>query len=152
MNLIQVEASHTVKARPEAVYAVLADYRVGHPAILPKPYFGEITVTEGGYGAGTEITFPVTIFGSVRVFNQIVSEPEPGRVLVEKERDGSVVTRFIVEPLEGGTHSRVTISTDIRPSPGIAGMVERVMVPLLNRYLYNKELRQLAEYVQNHRG
>lgn len=149
MTLIHVEASHTINARPEAIYAVLADYRVGHPAILPKPYFGEITVTKGGYGAGTEITFPVTIFGSTRIFDQIVSEPEPGRVLMETQRDGTITTRFIVDPVNGGAQSHVTISTDIQPSPGFAGMMERVMVPLFNRYLYNKELRQLAEYVQN---
>lgn len=152
MTLIHVEASHTIHARPEVIYAVLADYRVGHPAILPKPYFGEITVTKGGYGAGTEITFPVTIFGSVRLFDQIVSEPEPGRVLMESQRDGSVVTKFIVEPLNGGSQSRVTISTDIQSSPGVAGMIERFMVPLFNRYFYTKELRQLEAYVQNHKG
>lgn len=148
MSLIHVEASHTINARADTIYAILADYRVGHPAILPKPYFGEITITKGGYGAGTEITFPVTIFGSVRLFDQIVSEPEPGRVLMETQRDGSVVTKFIVEPLNNGTQSRVTISTDIQPSPGIAGVMERIMVPLLNRYLYNKELHQLAVYLQ----
>lgn len=146
--MIHVEASHTIHARPETVYAVLADYRVGHPAIVPKPYFSDITVLKGGQGAGTEITFSVDLFGTKRVFNQIVSEPEPGRVLMEAERDGSVITRFIIDPLNGGSQSRVTIATDIQPSAGVAGMVERLLVPLMNRWLYNKELQQIAAYVQ----
>jgi hypothetical protein len=148
MRTIHVEASHTINARPEVIYAILSDYRVGHPAILPKPYFSDITLLKGGQGAGTEITFTVDVFGTKRVFNQIVTEPEPGRVLMEAERDGTVATRFIVDSLNGGTQSHVTISTEIRSSSGLAGMMERIMVPLLNRYLYNKELHQLADYVQ----
>ena len=35
------------------VYEVLSDYQEGHPAILPRKYFIDLTVEEGGRGAGT---------------------------------------------------------------------------------------------------
>jgi hypothetical protein len=55
MGLMRVQSSAVIPARPEAIYAVLADYREAHPAILPKPYFTELKVEEGGQGAGTVI-------------------------------------------------------------------------------------------------
>ena len=38
-NWIHAEASMVIDARPEEIYAVVSDYRVGHPAILPRQYF-----------------------------------------------------------------------------------------------------------------
>ena len=38
-----------IKAAPERVYSIIADYRVGHQLILPKPYFASIDVEKGGF-------------------------------------------------------------------------------------------------------
>lgn len=152
MNNIHAETSRIIDAPPEAVYAVISDYHVGHPAILPKPYFQGLTVKIGGKGAGTEMTFDMNVFGSKRTFDQIVTEPEPGRVLVETERDGSVVTKFIVEPLEDGRKSRVTITTDIKAASGVQGFIERLVIPRFNPRLYQQELQLLADYVKSQKG
>jgi hypothetical protein len=53
----QVSASADVRAPAEKVYAILADYRHGHPQIVPRPPFGLLEVEQGGYGAGTVIRF-----------------------------------------------------------------------------------------------
>ncbi len=60
MNQIHAEASAVIEARPEKVYAILSDYRVSHPAILPKQYFTEVAVEQGGQGAGTIVRAHMT--------------------------------------------------------------------------------------------
>jgi hypothetical protein len=148
MTTIRTEASQEIDARPQAVYGVLADYRTGHPAILPKPYFGELVVEAGGRGAGTVIRFTMHVMGTERSFREVVSEPQPGRVLVEADEAAGVTTTFEVEPLDGGKRSRVTISTETRLSPGLTGVVERLVSPRVLRGIYRRELRQLEDYVK----
>jgi hypothetical protein len=62
-----VSASAEVKAPAEKVYAIIADYRHGHPQIVPSPPFGRIEVEQGGFGAGTVIRFPMRVEISVRM-------------------------------------------------------------------------------------
>lgn len=75
----------------------------------------------------------------------LITEPEPGRVLLEKQTNGSIVTTFIVTP-EGGNQARVTITTDYEAS-GVAGFMEKLMAPAVLRGVYEKELRQLEQFV-----
>jgi hypothetical protein len=148
MTTIRTKASHEIDARPQAVYGVLADYRTGHPAILPKPYFGDLIVEAGGRGAGTVIRFSMHVLGTERAFREVVSEPQPGRVLVEADEAAGVTTTFQVEPLDGGKRSRVTITTETRIPPGLRGVVERLVSPRVLRGIYQRELRQLEDYVK----
>ena len=82
MPLLHASAERTVPAPAAAVYALLADYRDGHPSILP-PAFSDLTVLRGGTGAGTVIRFALTLAGRKQVIEARVDEPEPGRVLSE---------------------------------------------------------------------
>ena len=148
MRTIHATASQEIDARPEAVYAVLADYRVGHPAILPKPYFEELKVEAGGRGAGTRLRLTMRVMGVTSVFHEVVTEPEPGRVLAESDAAAGVTTTFTVDPLDGGKRARVTIVTETRASPGVKGLVERLITPGVLRGIYRQELRQLEEYVK----
>ena len=148
MSTIHVEATEIINARPEAVYAVFSDYRVGHPAVLPKPYFTDLRVEQGGQGSGTIVQADMAVFGVKRSYRLTVTEPEPGRVLMETDPDAGVVTKFIVEPVSGGQQSRVTISSDSRRSAGFAGLMERLMNPPITRRIYRQELRQLADYLR----
>ena len=75
-----------------------------------------------------------------------VTEPEPGRVLVETDLDSGLVTKFIVEP-RGENQSEVTFDTTMKRSPGIQGWIERLIVPGYLRRVYRVELQQLDEYV-----
>jgi polyketide cyclase/dehydrase/lipid transport protein len=147
VSTVHVEASLVIEARPEQVYAVITDYHVGHPAILPSPPFTGLEVLKGGKGAGTELIARMAMAGRKLEYHQTVSEPEPGRVVQEANVDGMLVTRFIVDPLDDGPGCRVTITTDFTPAPGLAGFFERIGNPPIMRYLYLKELRQLADYV-----
>ena len=131
-----------IEAPPEAVYAVIADYNESHPAILPKHVFSGLVVEEGGIGAGTVVRVTMAALGTNQELNVTVSEPEPGRVLVES--GSGLTTTFTVDPARTGGSSQVTITADATPSHGPKGWIERMITPTLLR----DELQLLAEFVQ----
>ena len=154
MGQIKVKTSAVLAARAGDVYATIADYREGHPKILPKENLYDLQVEQGGYGAGTVHRFKARILGVEQPFYQIVSEPEPGRVLVEQDIDSvqNVVTTFTVMPLGEGRKSKVEISTTMNASPGIKGFFERFFVfPVVFPSIYRKELK-LLEAIAQKRG
>jgi len=63
----RVSASAEVKAPAEKVYAILADYRHGHPQIVRRPPFGSLEVEQGGFGAGTVIRYQMRVEICVRM-------------------------------------------------------------------------------------
>jgi hypothetical protein len=93
-----VTATARIAAPPERVYAIIANYRDGHPRILPKEFRG-LTVEEGGIGAGTIIRFQMRVLGATTTYRAAITEPEPGRVLVETNFEGNAaVSTFTVNP------------------------------------------------------
>ncbi len=149
MGQITARAAAILNAQPADVYATIADYQHGHPNILPKESFYNLTVEQGGYGAGTVIRFTMNALGTELPFYQRVSEPEPGRVLVEQDIDSPqhVVTTFTVSPVEH-EKARVEITTTMNTSPGFKGLMERIIVPILNPSVYRKELKLLEAFAQ----
>jgi len=131
-------------AAPAAtVYRLIADYRDGHPRIVPPKYFRNLVVEQGGYGAGTRIGFEMTELGSTRQAEAVVSEPEPGRVLVETELRSGIVTTFIVDPVGPGTCD-VTISGELPRKPGLAGRIEGLITASILPKIYRAELARIA--------
>ena len=144
MEQYKVEASQIIAAPAEQVYAVIADYHEGHQAILPRRYFKEMIVTEGGYGEGTAITLHMDVFGTKTTYHQQVTEPEPGRLLVEEDREAGVSTSFTVDPIQEG-QTKVTICTTMPVKPGLRGKIERFITPPFMRKIYREELQKLSE-------
>jgi len=153
MGQIKVKAAAVLDARPEDVYATIADYRQGHPNILPKESLYDLQVEQGGYAAGTIIRFKARALGVEQSYYQLVSEPEPGKVLVEQDIDSAqnVTTTFTVIPLEQGQKSHVEIFTKMNASPGPKGLVERVVIASIFPSMLRKELK-LLEAVAQSRG
>lgn len=87
------------------------------------------------------------VLGVENVYRLVVSEPEPGRVLVEVDEDAGVTTTFTIDPISSSSRYRLTISTDMTTSPGIKGMFERLLTPSIIRRIYKQELRQIAGYM-----
>ena len=148
MNQYQVEASAVIDAPAAHVHAIVADYNDRHQAILPKPYFVSMEVLAGGVGAGTELKLTMKVMGQDFVFHQEISEPEPGRVLVEADNDAGVVTTFTFEPLNDDTQTQVTISTVGKTSSGIKGWLEKMTTPMIMGKIYRAELENLAQVAQ----
>ena len=53
---------------------------------------------QGGYGAGTVIRCSIRVMGRTQTFRASITEPEPGRVLVETDLTMPSVTTFTVDP------------------------------------------------------
>ena len=139
-----ISASAIIPARQERVYSLIANYNDGHPRILPKQ-FSNLTVEQGGVGAGTVIRFQMSVFGKKQQFRAAITEPEPGRVLVETDLDrNGAITTFTVTPGHAPADSNVTISTELPVRAGFAGSLERKLSTLLLQPLYVKELQNLA--------
>ena len=133
-----------IKAPARSVYEVIADYQKGHVDILPKPPFVSLVVEQGGVGSGTIIQVTMKVLGRKQSFRSVISEPEPGRKLVETN-DTGYVTTFVVEPRNEGSSAYVTISTEAKDKKGIVAAIERWMVRRLMQPVFAKELVLLEE-------
>lgn len=142
MPTLRVKAQATLPASPATIYGIIADYRVGHPAILPPQYFEGLAVDAGGTGAGTRIRYTMKAYGKRTACRASITEPEPGRVLVETEETTGSVTTFTVDALADG-RSRVTFET-VYPAPGLLGWIESLVVPRYLAKVYAAELQLLA--------
>ena len=147
-NKYTVGATARINAPPERVYGIIADYHTGHPAILPTQ-FTSLTVEKGGTGAGTVIKCEMRVLGQKQMFRASVTEPQPGRVLVETIIEGDpLVTTFTVAPADGGRASDVTIASVIDRKPGVRGWIERFLSPRILEPMYREELRLLEAYAR----
>lgn len=132
----------------ERIWRVLIDYRVHHPAILPKDVFKGLEVLEGGNGAGTRFRLTMRMAGKDHVSSISVAEPKPGSVLVEAADDGSVITTFSLEPLDGGRATQLTFDTDYTLPGGLLLPLMRWMTNKVLGGLYRREMDQLTAYLQ----
>jgi hypothetical protein len=130
-----------INAPAELIYRILADYRNEHPHILPKPYFLSMDVEEGGYGAGTIVNFEMRLLGQRQAFHSAITEPEPGRLLVEADLRSGARTAFQVIPTENEGESQVTISTELKGINPIQGYVAKLIL----QRVYREELELLAK-------
>ncbi len=151
-NDIRIQASYEIDAPPQAIYNVIADYRVGHQAILPRPAFEEMVVEEGGFGAGTVIRLRVRVFGKAYFYHQRVTEPEPGHIIQETDIDTGQLTRFFIDPLNNGQRTRVTIASEFPAQSKTFIFFERILHHFVTKRLFNIELRQLEAYIKLQAG
>jgi hypothetical protein len=151
MTTHRFSASALIQAPAGDLYAIIADYHHGHPHILPKPPFVSLAVEQGGTGEGTVIRVEVRVLSRPQTFRAVVTEPEPGRVLVETN-DNGYVTTFTVEPRAEGQQAYVTIATEMTGRAGVMGSLERWFVTRLLRPVYVRELEQLAAVAAQRAG
>jgi len=143
---LRVESRANVGAAAPDVNRMIADYRTGHTRIIPRRYFRNLEVEEGGYGAGTLIRYDLLAFGTTYHARARVTEPQPWRVLAETDLQKGAVTTFTVESL-GGAQSRVTIATEMPSRSGVVGWLERAITGRFLRRVYAAELAQLDSEV-----
>lgn len=146
-STLHVEATADIGAPAASIYGMIADYRIGHPRIIPPKYFRNLEVEQGGYGNGTLIRYDLLAFGQTNHSRARVTEPAPGRVLVETDLDKGAVTSFTVEPL-GAVRSRVTIATVLPTRGGFLGWLERAMMGSFLKRVFVAELALLDAEVR----
>ena len=143
MPTITAQHEERIDAPASRVYGLLADYRVGHPSILPEEYFGPLVVESGGEGEGTVIRFTMKAMGKEHTVRARITEPEPGRVLHETAIDNGALTSFVVTPA-GENACTVSIRTQYTKA-GVAGFIEKLIVPSFLRKVYRAELAKLRD-------
>jgi uncharacterized protein YndB with AHSA1/START domain len=148
MAKVEASAERTIDAPADAVYGYLADMNQ-HPRFLP-PAFSDFKVEEGGVGAGTVTSFVITAGGRQRSYRTRITEPVPGRTLVESDTKSSLVTTFNVEPQ--GDKSLVRISTRWDGASGIGGFFERTFAPRAMHRMFLDELERLNGYALDQRS
>jgi hypothetical protein len=142
-------AERVVEAPAEVVYHLIADYREHHTdapqGFLPDAFSGTV-VERGGVGAGTVVRFTSKLGGRSQVMTAAISEPEPGRVLVETSP--GVQTTFTVEPM-GAQRARVRFDTVLQAG-GLMGLLMRLLAPGMLRPVYAQELERLEHHARAH--
>jgi hypothetical protein len=136
--------SALIQSAPKNVYGIIADYKNGHPKILPKPPFVSLVVEKGGVGEGSVLKVQMKVAGKLQTFKTVVTEPEPGHVLVETN-DTGYITTFTVEPHDNGKNSYVTFTTEIPGNSGLSKKIEFFFSKRILPAVYKKELQMLAE-------
>jgi hypothetical protein len=137
-------ATKIINAPPEIIYNIIADYLNGHPYILPKEYFRYIEVEEGGFGAGTIVNFEMRLLGQTKSFRSLITEPEPGRLLVETDINSKTLTSFQVVPYGNGHQTRLTIATELKGR----NIVEEFIAKYLLQKVYSEELELVADLAE----
>jgi hypothetical protein len=147
VSVIRLEASRRIEAPASTVYGLLADYHDAHRRVVSPRGFLWLRPERGGVGAGTEIRFAIRVLGRTEEYYGVVSEPEPGRVLLEDYPDRRAWTRFVVDPVAGGA-AKVTIETEAPGRGGVAGWLEGVIARRALLPLYRHELERLADIAE----
>jgi uncharacterized protein YndB with AHSA1/START domain len=139
---LAITAERILAAPAADVYRAIADYRNHHrPEGFLPPAFTFLDVLEGGVGAGTRIRFGVKLGWMRSSTDATISEPEPGRVLVETA--DAVTSTFTVDPVPGGTHVRIHSVFRLR---GVLGTLAGRSMPDRLRPVYEEELTRLEAY------
>jgi Polyketide cyclase / dehydrase and lipid transport len=140
-------AERRMNVPAQVAYHCLADYREHHrpEGFLPSA-FSAFEVHRGGVGDGTEASWAVELGGRTRRMSAEITEPEPGRRLVET--DDGVVTTFTVAPSGGGCVVRFDTVFD---EPGLGGILLRLLIGRMLGPLHADELERLDAYSHAHR-
>ena len=142
---IKVDLERTIPAPPARVHAALADYR-GRERILPASYL-DYRVEEGGEGAGTVVSFRLRAGRRERRYVLEVAEPTPGVTLVERDRESSLITTWILNPTASGTATDLRLSTIWEGHGGVGDFFERTFAPRGLRRIHGELLDRLTRRV-----
>ena len=138
-----------VDAPAEVVYRYLADMHL-QAQFLPPPFY-DFKVLEGGKGAGSVISFKIKSAGGVQELRMELSEPEPGRTLVETNIGGRGLVRTFTVTARG-KQALVNISSTFEGETGGAGFVEGIIAPRRLHRIYIEELTRLNDYATKQRA
>ena len=148
-HIVAASAERTIDAPADQVYKYLADMHL-HSRFLPPPFY-DFQVEERGAGTGSVVRFKINFAGGIRELRMQVTEPEPGRALVQTDTNGSgLVTTFTVTPQ--GEQARVNITSRFDGETGVAGVVERIIAPRRLHRVYAEELTRLDAYAREQRA
>lgn len=90
-------------------------------------------------------------FGKTQTAQAMITEPEPGRVLVETIAEPAIITTFTVSPNGDGEQAETTIATKMNAPQGWLAPLERFMTKRFLQRVYRQELQLLDAFAQAER-
>ncbi|MGP3967447.1 SRPBCC family protein [Streptomyces sp. 6N223] len=151
MAQLEAVAEREIAAHPDDVFDAIADYREVHPRLLPERYT-DFEVREGGDGQGTVLFYRFHAT-SRRVREMLLDVTEPGEnVLVETDRNSTLVTRYTVTAGSAEGAARVAIRTTWQGASGVGGFFERLFAPRALEGTHQQFLANLAAETEKPAG
>ena len=142
MGQVEATTQREIAADPEDVFDALADYSGTRQKLLPE-HFSEYEVREGGDGKGTLVHWKLQATSKrVRDCLLEVDEPTEGQ-LVEKDRNSSMVTTWVVTPA-GEKRTKLVVTTTWTGAGGVGGFFEKTFAPKGLGRIYDALLANLA--------
>jgi len=138
MCKVDVKESLLIGAPAEKIYKVLADPE-HHIRILPDVF--SHYRAEGD----STVAFTVKAFGTTHDVKVRVEHAEPNKLIREIDLEKGTCVEFLLEPHADGTI--VTISTQYKKAPTLAGLLESLFAPAFLHRIYKEELVLLGRYV-----
>ncbi|MEU7178078.1 SRPBCC family protein [Streptomyces celluloflavus] len=146
MGQVEATTQREIAADPEDVFDALADYSGTRRQLLPE-HFSEYEVREGGDGKGTVVHWKLQATSKrIRDCLLEVDEPTDGQ-LVEKDRNSSMVTTWVVTPA-GEQRAQVVVTTTWNGAGGIGGFFEKTFAPKGLGRIYDAILANLAAHME----
>jgi hypothetical protein len=146
MGQVTSTTERVIDAPVATVRAALADYEKVRPQILTEQ-FSEYRVESGGHGAGTRAHWKLAATKR-RTRDCLVDVVESiDGSLVERDANSSMVTTWLVEPVEAG-RSRVRATTTWNGAGGVGGFFERTFAPRGLARIYDDVLAKLEDAVK----
>ena len=146
MGKVTATAERVIDAPVATLRAALADYEKVRPQILTE-HFSEYRVEAGGNGAGTRAHWKLAATKR-RTRDCLVDVVESiDGSLVERDANSSMVTTWLVEPVDAG-RSRVRATTTWKGAGGIGGFFERTFAPKGLARIYDGVLAKLEDVVR----
>ena len=151
----ELSISRIIDAPASKILEILRDYKNQHYKILPTFNYKSYVVEEGGFGAGTVLSYQMRVRGvgylfmsKWKKFISTVSEVEGMGFLQEtmtKPKANKVfwVKTYLIESLSEEQTSRVTILTKIATDNGLWGSLQRLNAELLYTPIFKEELEVL---------
>lgn len=144
MNVYEVSAERIFQSSPERVYNLIIDMEE-HRRILPRQ-FESLDVLEGGKGAGTVFRLTMNVMGSRTTLVMTLTEPEPGRIVQERDEKAGIATIWELTP-QAGDRCLLRLTSQFPNKPGFSGWVERLATTSMIRSIYKRELENMDEYL-----
>lgn len=151
MTRIHARAERIIDAEPEVVWAALTDYANTRARILPANYL-DYHAERGVDGVSATLTYRLRAGGRERAYCMDVEEATPGQLLVERDQTSTFTTRWLVERIGPGQHTRIRLASEWESrARGVNGFFERQFAPMGIRRIHQETLLRLGRALREER-